>query len=485
MEGVLRHGSAERMEYIRRFVAVLLALVLCMGLLRPPRVGAMGGEVGMLLAGGSSVLPVVAVAGGVLLTLAGVDFLNGMCQTGQKTFYGSVVYDAGYAFSQTIGNASAAVQSWWADFVARIEANPTGIESSLVGVQVPAEVLEYARTWVIDTYDFSSGSVNYENSFLVFPDGSSLKISGISTLHPANSWTGPWDGVGYLFPSKAGATNSIELVDSAGVVWSYQATSNWRLDYYFQVERNVLVYSLYRNPSEYRGEFVFILIDYNGNYILAPAIISMSGNIVYDYGKYIYDESSFLTISHDSLHGLNSSMTKTPVLDEPITESLTIESVPDVVGHERVGVYDVPIWDELTREGILVGSGEIVDPVDPPIESDPPIVGDQTMVGDIALEDVAKEQESLGAVFISKFPFCIPWDMYHAVKLLSAPTKTPYWEIDFLAPISGRVGGWRGSTKVVIDMGEYEIIGQVSRWVSTILFCATLISGTKKLVWTG
>lgn len=91
---------------------------------------------------------------------------------------------------------------------------------------------------------------------------------------------------------------------------------------------------------------------------------------------------------------------------------------------------------------------------------------------------------ALGAALMSRFPFSIPWDVVRGIKLLAAPAEAPYWEVDFLAPIAGRVGGWKGSTKVVIDMGQYEIIGQLCRWTSMIGFCLILAAGTKKLIWT-
>lgn len=91
---------------------------------------------------------------------------------------------------------------------------------------------------------------------------------------------------------------------------------------------------------------------------------------------------------------------------------------------------------------------------------------------------------ALGAALVTRFPFSIPWDVVKGIKLVAAPAEAPRWEVDFLAPISGRVGGWKGSTKVVIDMGEYPIIGQVCRWTSMIGFCLILASGTKKLIWT-
>lgn len=98
------------------------------------------------------------------------------------------------------------------------------------------------------------------------------------------------------------------------------------------------------------------------------------------------------------------------------------------------------------------------------------------------LEDL--DLPSLGAALTTRFPFSIPWDVVRGIKLLAAPAEAPYWEVDFLAPIAGRVGGWKGSTKVVIDMGQYEIIGQLCRWTSTIGFCLILAGGTKKLIWT-
>lgn len=91
---------------------------------------------------------------------------------------------------------------------------------------------------------------------------------------------------------------------------------------------------------------------------------------------------------------------------------------------------------------------------------------------------------ALGTALMTRFPFSIPWDVVRGIKLLAAPAEAPYWEVDFLAPIAGRVGGWKGSTKVVIDMGQYEIIGQLCRWTSTIGFCLVLAAGTKKLIWT-
>lgn len=106
------------------------------------------------------------------------------------------------------------------------------------------------------------------------------------------------------------------------------------------------------------------------------------------------------------------------------------------------------------------------------------------LLGDGTIADVQAQERTLGAVFTSKFPFCIPWDFANAVRLLAAPAKTPHWEVDFLAPLADRVGGWKGETTIVIDFEQFAVLGQLSRWLSTLLFVAALISATKKLIWT-
>lgn len=92
--------------------------------------------------------------------------------------------------------------------------------------------------------------------------------------------------------------------------------------------------------------------------------------------------------------------------------------------------------------------------------------------------------QSLGAIFITKFPFCVPWDFKNAVSLLAAPAEAPHWEVDFYAPISNRVGGWHGNTSIEIDLSDYEGLAALVRWFETIIFCAGLIVGTKRLIWT-
>lgn len=132
------------------------------------------------------------------------------------------------------------------------------------------------------------------------------------------------------------------------------------------------------------------------------------------------------------------------------------------------GILDKVIAGEL--DVTMTAADEKVEPVDPPAETIPD-------VDELGLP-------ALGAALTSRFPFSIPWDFMRAVQLLAAPAKAPYFEVDFMEPLADRVGGWKGSTKIVLDFSEYAIIGQVSRWTSTIGFCMMLAGATKRLIWT-
>lgn len=132
------------------------------------------------------------------------------------------------------------------------------------------------------------------------------------------------------------------------------------------------------------------------------------------------------------------------------------------------GVLDDVIAGELTST--MTAADEKTEPVDPPAEELPD-------VGELGLP-------ALGQALTSRFPFSIPWDFFRAVQLLAAPAKAPYFEVDFMEPLADDVGGWQGDTTVILDFSEYAIIGQISRWTSTIGFCLMLAGATKRLIWT-
>ena len=180
------------------------------------------------------------------------------------------------------------------------------------------------------------------------------------------------------------------------------------------------------------------------------------------------------SVAQDESFSLDVSDTMQQVLDR-LTALEEGQSIAlDVGATQSMEIQEIlqGILDAILA-GDLAASAEIVDTAEVPVEPDLPV-----------LPVVPEGLDKLGAALTSRFPFSIPWDIKKGVTLLAAPPKAPYFEVDFMAPIADRVGGWKGSTKIVLDFSEYEIIGQVCRWTSTIGFCLMLASGTKRLIWT-
>lgn len=172
-------------------------------------------------------------------------------------------------------------------------------------------------------------------------------------------------------------------------------------------------------------------------------------------------------------------------------------SIPEVIGDQALqistGNPDITTPEEFADDvigsvidGDLTADAEIVDVTDvPDVPVDPPVVEPTAPPIDVDIPDIdGLGLGALSAALVSRFPFSIPWDVAKGVELLAAPAKAPYWEVDLFEPIAYRVGGWKGDTTIVIDMSQFEIIGQLSRWTSTIGFCLILASGTKRLIWT-
>lgn len=181
------------------------------------------------------------------------------------------------------------------------------------------------------------------------------------------------------------------------------------------------------------------------------------------YG-YLYDLLSGSSLSLDVAESITIpdglTDTQSVALDVGATDSMSVQDILQ-------GILDAILTGDLTATAEVVDTAELPEEPEEPVVPLPP-----------------EGLDELGAALTSRFPFSIPWDVYKGIQLLAAPAKAPYFEVDFLAPIAHRVGGWKGNTKIVLDFAEYEIIGQVCRWTSTIGFCLMLAAGTKRLIWT-
>lgn len=74
------------------------------------------------------------------------------------------------------------------------------------------------------------------------------------------------------------------------------------------------------------------------------------------------------------------------------------------------------------------------------------------------------------------FPFCLPWDIYQVVSLLSSSAEAPVFDLPLKVPVEG------GEYKVHIDLSVFDPVAEVIRAMELLAVAAGLIFLTKKMI---
>lgn len=89
---------------------------------------------------------------------------------------------------------------------------------------------------------------------------------------------------------------------------------------------------------------------------------------------------------------------------------------------------------------------------------------------------------SISASITNRFPFCLPFDLARAVKLLVAEPVTPKWHVPIKIPLAKVLGGGYWDMSFDIDFKDFETLSVFSRWFFTLIFTFGLIFVTSKIV---
>ena len=89
---------------------------------------------------------------------------------------------------------------------------------------------------------------------------------------------------------------------------------------------------------------------------------------------------------------------------------------------------------------------------------------------------------NLKTLFLSKFPFCLPWDIKNLFSLFVAEPVAPRFTLDLFAPVRDGRKAYKNPSIVDFDMSKYPVVGSICRWTSVISFCIALIAATRKLI---
>ena len=531
-------ARAAARSYCRRCLAVMLCCVLVSGMTVPaaprakaviPEVAIAGMADGVAMGGGLAGGPVGSVLGMLVGSACGLKVQSGSTSgivgmTPAQYVYSSRGYDYGGELAQHLRSLGGQIAEWWDGLVSRFEAKGGVAEGDTF--EIPPEVAAAVKAWTVSHYDFTGGIVSYQDH-LLFHDGHTFVLSDLDTsklddynssyskafslpvLHPGSligfpdmdfSQSDDYSTVIYLqFGIGIQLGFHISFSDSkwSGVLTTRSNIYDGRILSDFgnsnlngvstssSVSRDVVVETL-RNycETDFRRIVLFNSSVRDRLYVGVYDPVGLSVNV---NSRNYYEFS-------ESLPTVDSSVAATPELEAQRDDPISVV-VPTPAGVADVGGYATPVFDELSPSVLTPGLDVPGTDVDTPavpgitageitgaIEAALPVTG--AVAGDAVVGEALAEPDSLGAVFTSKFPFSIPWDVGRAIKLLAAPPVTPRWELDFMAPIAYRVGGFKGDTTVVLDFSDYEIIGQVTRWVSTLMFVYALATGTKRLIWT-
>lgn len=75
-----------------------------------------------------------------------------------------------------------------------------------------------------------------------------------------------------------------------------------------------------------------------------------------------------------------------------------------------------------------------------------------------------------------RFPFCIPWDIYHFINVFNGQKKAPKWDISF------KIKRLEINEKITFDISEYEEVVKVIRVFVLLFYSSGLVLITRNII---
>lgn len=171
-----------------------------------------------------------------------------------------------------------------------------------------------------------------------------------------------------------------------------------------------------------------------------------------------------------------------PTIDRlrtPTDVSTLTQNPTDVVG-PTTDVYpesdDIPntIRDTATDTIPDVDSPAIPD-VDTATDTATPINPDAS--DDTSTDERNTNRLKLSTLILSKFPFCIPWDIYRTVATMVQEPEIPSFDWRFSLP------SFNIDETLHIDFEQFETVAYIVRWFLSACWLVTLVLLTRKVIW--
>lgn len=155
--------------------------------------------------------------------------------------------------------------------------------------------------------------------------------------------------------------------------------------------------------------------------------------------------------------------------DEDYAEGVVSGAWDGVVGQVGTAAESLPFQIPMTEDAI--GSATVPDVLpgilNDAITANPPVEGE--------IELPRADDLKLPSQIITKFPFCIPFDLKRGVELLAASPVAPRFEIPF------QLGSEVNET-IVLDFDRFQTVIRFCRWFQVALFTLGLAVATRKFI---
>ena len=432
-------------DRLKRFVCLLLIFVLLFCFFMCPRASAVVAEAELAYWGGAIIVSVLAAGGMALAT--------GDAQKVGTAMYGALKDTGGKAWDSICGLAS------WAA--------AAGSKAKDAAFRVGSDVWQAIVDCFNDSY--SDGVFSFTGSFSqVTPENADKFFQALNAmkLQSISFWRANGDKLTY----------SIAVVDGTA-----------SLNYYLNgILKKTLGGGSVAGLSEYY--LAFVTVDWSSYFDICIQGVSAFTRFL-EVGTYPVSIAVSLpdTIPlapPDLVYPSDDYLVKVP--DIPATDSVTgalawpsdavytkdAIAVPYPVDGDGVKVPDIPYDKALDKS-----TGKTLDDADTDTDVKPGEDTD-TKPGEDTDTDVkwpSSSDLSLPKLIISKFPFCIPFDVARLIGLLEADPKAPVFKV----PI--KIGSVVNE-EITLDLDQYSDVIRVIRWGELIVFVAGLAFATRNYI---
>ena len=440
------------LDRLKRFVCLLLIFVLLFCFFMCPRASAVALEATTIAYGGLLV--------GTILVGAGVVFSS----HGDMVKVGNAMYKTLVNGSSAIGKTISSISAWAVEH---------GTSLAKGALRVGKDMYQA----IVDAFNAS------------YSGGKFLINDYFDTITTSN-------GRAFCDAFNNMRVSEVDLAFNTGNVWSLslQETKKGygRIDWYInKVWKDRIIldsdnfwdYSIYLHIDRDYGTLSFCFGSfYSGDHVSAcgdmvdmersPAVVSTSvpiqvGSVPVPQPDLAYPSDNTLVRMPD----IPSVDTDTGEAVFPADAAYTKDavSVPYPTDADGVKVPDVP-YDKVVDQS----TGKALD--DTGTDTDTPSKpGEGTDTDNPSVNWPSAGDISLPKLIISKFPFCIPFDVARLIGLLEADPKTPIFHVPLKV-------GTILNEEIVLDLSQWDNAVRIIRWGELIVFVAGLVLVTRNYI---